>query len=1394
MVENFQAEIGARIRDFQNAMAEVDRQIRETAMGADADIGANLSEFLSEISVVNTILADLAREHDIDIDADIDDFVDDAVIVRTTILSFLRDRIVIPIEARVGKFQATISRIATTTRAFGELMQTTFQGIGMSLAPALVPIISSLVGVIGQLGPMLGVLAGSTFALGSAFATAGIGAAAFGAIAISNLKDVFSASSELKKLQEKLDDATTLKERTKIMKEMKAVQGSLNSEQTKALGAMGRLKNIWSGITNGLQTQTLQVFTKALNIFGTVLKTLSPMFSAVTVSADNLMATLGRAIDSTSMTKFFSYLNTSAAPMLVNITKSVGNFIQGILSMMVAFGPLSDATSKGFLAMSESFATWAAGLGESKKFQAFMDYVNENMPKIRSIFSDAFQGIINLFAGFGTSSADMMTSLQAMMERFKEWSSTISANQGFQNFINYIKENGPQVIAAIGNIVTAIVNVGIALAPMGAKILELVNSFISWTNTMMENHPILGKIGAAVLVITGLLIAIAPNIIAFGALFGGATGLIGTSISLAAAKVVTGTTMMITSMAKAVASAATAAATFIAKWAVIGAQALVHAAKVVAAWVLATGQAMVSAIAKMAASAATFVAKWVLIGAQSMVHAAKVAAAWILSTGASMASSVGKMIATSAVFVAKWVWMGVQALAQAARMAAAWFIALGPVGWVIGAVVALAVLIIANWDKIKSATVRIWTTISQAVQKAWEKVKEWTAKAVTAVGEIIAKMPGKVKEFASKMLSAGKDLVMGLINGIKGMAGDAINAITGVVDGVVSKAKSLLGIKSPSRVFAQIGVYVGTGMANGVSSTQKANEKVMNELTKVIQTVAKANAKAIAVIAAEGEKERTAIQKESAAKAKEIERKAAEDIHQINAVAKAKKRKLTVSESLRIEQIRKDSNRKLLKLEEDNQAKFKKINDKQWDDMVKREAEANKERYDGIQKFADNKLKLEGLSAIQEANIWRKAADSFKEGTQEKIDAQSKYRDMLRKIEADVVATNEKYSKQMIDISEKLTSEIEKVNEDLVANSKAAKEKLIADEDRLNNAYSSTLEDRYKTLRNFAGLFEKFDMEPKETGSELLNNLQSQVDGFKSWESEITKLSAKGINDGLLDELRDMGPKALPQLLALNSMTSEQLTQYSSLFSEKSALARAEAEEQLIGMKADTERQITQLREVTNTELTRLKDEAQLRIIELRSVAKKELAILQTDWIKDITKITTDTNNEFKTLTQIGKDAVAGLISGMNSMQGELQKEAKAIATSVQKTIKSALQIKSPSRVLERLGEYAGQGLASGLNNSIRAVMAVSKELALAATPVLAGVQMAPMDTQSQMDSLHRQIKQELSVDMSVNHTGSAGNGGTTGGNTYYVSVNPSSVKEFNDLVQILDQQAWDSN
>ncbi|WP_414627005.1 hypothetical protein [Bacillus amyloliquefaciens] len=49
---------------------------------------------------------------------------------------------------------------------------------------------------------------------------------------------------------------------------------------------------------------------------------------------------------------------------------------------------------------------------------------------------------------------------------------------------------------------------------------------------------------------------------------------------------------------------------------------------------------------------------------------------------------------------------------------------------------------------------------------------------------------------------------------------------------------------------------------------------------------------------------------------------------------------------------------------------------------------------------------------------------------------------------------------------------------------------------------------------------------------------------------------------------------------------------------------------------------------------------------------------------------------------------MAGIISGMQNMKGELAKEANSIASTIEKTIKKKLKIHSPSRLMDQVGSW----------------------------------------------------------------------------------------------------------
>ncbi|MEO6088504.1 MAG: hypothetical protein ABIQ18_35870 [Umezawaea sp.] len=312
---------------------------------------------------------------------------------------------------------------------------------------------------------------------------------------------------------------------------------------------------------------------------------------------------------------------------------------------------------------------------------------------------------------------------------------------------------------------------------------------------------------------------------------------------------------------------------------------VVAGARVVGAWVAQSGAAALHAgfvvryyatlAASAVTSAATTAGAWVAAQARTLASLA-VTAAGFVAQGAAMATAAA---VTAAKVVAGWVLMGVESLIQGARMAAAWVLAMGPVGWIIAAVVALVALIIANWDTVVDWTQKAWTWLVDAIVAAgrfiWDYFLKWSLVGliITYWDEIVAgvraavnwvldavgwigQLPGRVGgwfasvytaavgklnellgwlrglpgsilsalgDLGSLLVNAGRDLLSGLWSGIQGMAGWLRGKLVSFFGSLVPDwAKSALGIASPSRVFAAIGRWIPPGIADGITGNAGA--------------------------------------------------------------------------------------------------------------------------------------------------------------------------------------------------------------------------------------------------------------------------------------------------------------------------------------------------------------------------------------------------------------------------------------------------------------------------------------------------------------------------------------------------------------------------------------------
>jgi len=129
----------------------------------------------------------------------------------------------------------------------------------------------------------------------------------------------------------------------------------------------------------------------------------------------------------------------------------------------------------------------------------------------------------------------------------------------------------------------------------------------------------------------------------------------------------------------------------------------------------------------------------------------------------------------------------------------------------IGLVIAAIVLLIQHWDDVTEAVSKFWEKIKDVVPKAWAKVKELKDKVVDFIGDII----DMYLQLPKRMLSIGEDIVRGLWNGIQNMAAWLRTKVTSFFKNLLPDwAEKALGIASPSKVFANIGKNIVSGLAS----------------------------------------------------------------------------------------------------------------------------------------------------------------------------------------------------------------------------------------------------------------------------------------------------------------------------------------------------------------------------------------------------------------------------------------------------------------------------------------------------------------------------------------------------------------------------------------------------
>lgn len=142
------------------------------------------------------------------------------------------------------------------------------------------------------------------------------------------------------------------------------------------------------------------------------------IISEIATSLGDLGADAGDALASDRFKDFFDYIESDAAPTLEAFARSTGNVIEGLSSLLVAFAPLNRDFTAGMESMTRSFAEWAAELSETESFREFVDYIRESGPQVLDLLGSLAGAFVAIIRAAAPFGQAVVPALTALADVF----------------------------------------------------------------------------------------------------------------------------------------------------------------------------------------------------------------------------------------------------------------------------------------------------------------------------------------------------------------------------------------------------------------------------------------------------------------------------------------------------------------------------------------------------------------------------------------------------------------------------------------------------------------------------------------------------------------------------------------------------------------------------------------------------------------------------------------------------------------------------------------------------------------------------------------------------------------------------------------------------------------
>lgn len=366
------------------------------------------------------------------------------------------------------------------------------------------------------------------------------------------------------------------------------------------------------------------------------------------------------------------------------------------------------------------------------------------------------------------------------------------------------------------------------------------------------------------------------------------------------------------------------------------------------------------------------------------------------------------------------------------------------------------------------------------------------------------------------------------------------------------------------------------------------------------------------------------------------------------------------------------------------------------------QAAALQKRYNELLQEESNIRQNQAELSAQEAEL--------ESQLEQKLLTTSEYNELLEQLNdtrAGYIEQEQEIAAQEEELKSQLATLDTSWAEQTIANTQAVQEA----NEAAAEAREQELERQTKALEEYTEAATNY-MDQLETKSEvsvgeMIANLEHNQKAVADWAANLDVLASRGIDQGLLQHLRDAGPEAAGQVAALVNATDSQLQRMSELFAN-GGLTAVNALNTTLGLPETAESAMLAGQNLSNNVLMGLNSdpealmEAGTMLVQNISAGVDTSTALNTSTqnkIADAKKAaqTAITANDFPS---VGRSMIDGITAGVNAGASGLVNAMVAAVESAVAAAKAAADIHSPSKVFRRvIGLNIMRGWALGVED-----------------------------------------------------------------------------------------------